>query len=443
MEHPRVLIVQTTPYSTNASSRSLDSYFHFWEKDRVRQIFSRNWKPQKGHCGELFQITDSDLVKCWLRREKNIGNVYHYEELDDQGKSQVMEDNDLVSKSYKLGRKHTPTIELLRSLLWRKKYWCSEKLLSWLDEYKPELVFYNFTNNLFLPRIALFVSERYDIPIVTAIGDDYYFNDRHSLSPAYHLFRRKYKRLTKQVFQRKGSAVYVCDKIRDKYNETFNLAGETVYFNSSIERKEFKPINTEDPQIAYFGNIRLGRNKALISIADALGQIDSKYQLKVYSNETDEQIYRELKQHSNIFWGGSIPYSEVMNQMRTCDIYVIAEGFGEEEINYTRYSLSTKAADGLASGCSIFAYGPKESGLIDYMIKSDAAIVCCDDLCLKEQLSKLFFDVELQKKLYNNSRAITQKNHTVESSTIRFQTIAYSLSKRPIIVENDTANMEI
>ena len=423
MNHPRVLIVQTTPYSTNSSSRSLDSYFHFWERDRVRQVFSRNWKPQKGHCGELFQITDSDLLKCWFHRKKNIGNIYRYEDLDEQGKSQVMEDNDLVSKSYKLGRMHTPTIELLRSLLWRKKYWCSDKLINWLDDYKPEIVFYNFTNNMFLPRIALFVSKRYDIPIVTAIGDDYYFNDRRSLSPAYHLFRKKYKKLTEQVFRRKGSAVYVCDKIRDKYNETFELNGETVYFNSTVERKAFTPIDTNNPQIAYFGNIRLGRNKALIHIADALSQIDSKYMLKVFSNETEESVYRELKNHSNIIWAGSVPYSEVIDQMRTCDIYVIAEGFGEEDIIFTRYSLSTKAADGLASGCSVFAYGPKESGLIDYLINSEAAIVCTDFNEIEQSLRSLLYNIELQHDKYLKSQEISKINHSVDGSTRVFEDV--------------------
>ena len=53
--HPKILIIATTPYSTSDSSRTLDAYFHYWEKDRVAQIFSRNWIPNKGHCGEMYQ----------------------------------------------------------------------------------------------------------------------------------------------------------------------------------------------------------------------------------------------------------------------------------------------------------------------------------------------------------------------------------------------------
>ena len=64
--HPRVLIIATTPYSENYSSRSLDAYFHYWEKDNVAQICTRNIIPTKGHCGELFQISDAKLLKRWM-----------------------------------------------------------------------------------------------------------------------------------------------------------------------------------------------------------------------------------------------------------------------------------------------------------------------------------------------------------------------------------------
>lgn len=423
MNHPRMIIIMTTPYSTNSSSRSLDSYFHYWERDRVRQIFSRNWKPQKGHCGELYQIKDSDLLKRWLHRPADVGTIYRYDDLEEQGTSQIIDDGELSSQGYRIGRSHTPMIEILRGMLWKDKYWCTEKLVKWLDDYKPELIFYNFTNNLFLQKIVLFIADRYDIPIVTAVGDDYYFNDKKSLSPMYHLFRRKYKKLTEAVFSRPGSAVYACDKIRDKYNERFGLDGETVYFNTTVTRKPFSAVNTNHPKIVYFGNIRLGRNHALKSIADALGRINPEYKLEVYSNEQDEVVYSELKTHPNVVWAGAIPYAEVLDKTSSCDIYVAAEGFREEDINFTRYSLSTKAADGLASGAAVLGYGPAESGLMDYLQKTGAAFVCTEEDGIEEMIRQLLADVEGQEKRYEKAIEITKRNHTLEGSTAVFETV--------------------
>ena len=366
---------------------------------------------------------NSDLLKKWLHRPVDVGTIYHYEDLDEQGTSQVIDEGDLTSQGYKLGRSHTPMVELLRGLLWRDKYWCSEKMIKWLDDYKPELIFYNFTNNLFLQKIVLFIADRYDIPIITAIGDDYYFNDKHSFSPAYHLFRWRYKKFTEEVFKHKGSAVYVCDKIRDKYNEWFGLNGDTVYFNTTINRRPFREINIEAPEIVYFGNIRIGRNIALLNIANALGKINSNYKLQVYANEQDEAYYSELTKHPNVVYSGAIPYSEVMKKTSECDIYVVAEGFREEDINFTRYSLSTKAADGLGSGATLLAYGPEESGLIDYLIKTGAAFVCTEETGLEATIRQLLTDKEKQRLYYDRASEISKKNHTLEGSTAVFEMI--------------------
>ena len=295
--HPRVLIIATTPYSENYSSRAMDAEFHFWGRENAAQIFTRNIIPTKGHCGELFQITDSRLLKRWLHKVKNTGVIYQYDNLDDSGDNQIIDDN----KMQKIGTKHTPTIEILRRLLWRKKYWCTEQLNEWLDKFQPECIFYNFSNHIFTQQIALYVAEKYNIPIITAIGDDFYFNDQKSLSPAYHLYRRIFKKLTRKILTAKNSsAVYCSDKIKEKYNGEFSLNGETVYLSSSIERKPFSPINTNFPVVAYFGNIRLGRNESLLDVADALGKIKSSYKLEVYSDEKMEAIddYEEFK----VFW---------------------------------------------------------------------------------------------------------------------------------------------
>ena len=52
--HRRVLIVGTVLYNEMSTSRAFDSYFHFWEKENLAQIFSNAKAPAKGHCGTLY-----------------------------------------------------------------------------------------------------------------------------------------------------------------------------------------------------------------------------------------------------------------------------------------------------------------------------------------------------------------------------------------------------
>lgn len=421
--YPKVLIVMTAPYNRGGSSRTLDSYFHFWDKDCVAQVYSRNCEPTKGHCSTFYQITDERLVKRWMKRKVAVGKVYDDVSLE---KSDELKDEFAGSASklgYAIGGKHTPFIELLRGLLWRKSYWCTPEFLAWLDDFKPDCVLYNFSNHLFTQAIALFAADRFNIPIIPVIGDDYYFNDRFSLSPAYHLFKNRFKILTEQIMAHGVNAVYCSDKCMKKYGDYFGLGGAPIYISSSLARRNFRPICKKAPVFLYCGSVRLGRNLALVEIADALRQLDETYTLNVYSSETDAAVCAPLVEHPNISFGGRVGYETVAKLVKDCDVFVIAEGFREKDLLFTRYSLSTKAADGLASGAAVLTYGPSDAGVVEYMKQTRGSLVCSDKDELVSMLKQLIDDEDMQRTLYDNSKAASEENHTVESSTSTFRMI--------------------
>lgn len=426
--HPRVLIVGTIPYDIQESSRAFDAYFHNWEKENIAQIFSNPKEPCKGHCGTLYQITDKMVLNCWTGRKVSSGKIYYYNDLSEQGKNILPEQSTTTKKAYRIGRKHTPTTRLLRGLLWRKKFWCTPELNAWLDAFKPECVFLAFSDDFFIPQIALYVANRYSIPIVSCIGDDYYFNKHFSLNPMYQFYKESYKALIRRVLAHPGSAIYISDKIRDKYNSEFALDGETVYLTSNVERKAYCPVNTAAPLITYFGNIRMGRNQSLCDIADALGALNHAYRLEVYSNEPDAQYYQNLKENPYVVYGGSIPYQQVQAKMHASDVTVIVEGFEEKDIELSRYSLSTKAADALASGAAILTYGSDECGVVEYMRSTNAAMVCSDKTELKASIKRLLEDVDLQKQYYRQQVIMTEEHHNlIKSCAVSEKVIAQAI----------------
>ena len=214
VRHPRVLIVGTIPYNKKTSSRAFASYFSGWEKENLAQIFSNTKRPVKGHCETLYQITDSRLLKCRLHKDSDPGVVFHYDELDSEWADDSLEvENKTHSKLYRLGSKHSPLTHMGRKFVWRKKYWCTEKLNAWLDAFQPECVFLSFSDDFFIPEIALYVAQRYDIPIVSSIGDDYYFNTKFSLNPVYLIYKYSYRRLIRKVLRHPGSAIYIFNNI--------------------------------------------------------------------------------------------------------------------------------------------------------------------------------------------------------------------------------------
>ena len=420
--NPRVLIVGTVPYNEKSTSRAFASYFSGWEKENLAQIFSNAKAPVKGHCGTLFQITDQRLVQRRLNKSICTGRVYNYEQLETEWTDNALETkNGLFTNLYRLGSRKFPLNYLLRKILWNKKYWNTPELNSWLDAFRPECVFLSFSDDIFIPEIALYVAEKYNIPIVSSIGDDYYFNDRFSISPFYYLYRNLYKKLIDRVFEHKGSAIYIGDKIRDQYNNHFGLDGETVYLTSTVERQVFRPIRTQEPKIVYCGNIRLGRNYALIDIARALEQIDPAYRIDVYSNEADRKFYSVFESQKNIVFHGSVPYRQVQEEIENSDIVLVVEGFKKRDVDITRFSLSTKVADSLASGRFVLAYGSSECGAIEYMKQIDCGLTCTSFQELNEKLPHIFLDTEYQKEMWLRAVEITEQNHRLSKSTEIFR----------------------
>ena len=420
--HPRILIVGTVPYNKKSTSRAFEAYFCHWERENLAQIFSNTKTPCKGHCGRLFQITDQRMLKRWFRPSVKTGREFRYEDLPEEWTDNDLEvGSQVVTGLYRAGSRRTSLTHLLRGVLWRKRFWCTPELNRWMDEFRPECVFLAFSDDYFINRIALYASRRYGIPIVSCIGDDYYFNKEFSLNPLYQLYKETYKALIRKVLSVPGSAIYISDKIRDKYNGAFGLDGETVYLTSTVHRRPFRPINTRRPDITYFGNIGAGRNESLSEIGCALGQLDPSYRLSVYSNETDERLWGIFRENPYVDFYGSVPYGEVQRRMGESDIVVIVEGFKKKDVAMTRYSLSTKAADSLASGAAILTYGSGECGIVEYMQSTGASAVCTEKSDLVSCIRELMADEAQQKRYYEQAVLMTEQHHDLEVSSAVFE----------------------
>ncbi len=424
---PRVLIVGTVPFNNNATSRALDAFFHFYPREKLAHIFSNAKEPCKGHCETLYQITDSRLLKSVFDKSVKVGKLYNYENLKDNWDSNELDVGKKAKRLYEIGASHKPVIRLMRKWLWNKKRWCTKEFNEYIENFKPEVIFLTFSDDFFILEIAKYISEKFDIPIVSFISDDYIFNPHFSLDPFYYIYRSQYKKLVGKVLKIKGSAVYISQKIADKYNEEYNLGGKPVYLTSDVMTRDFKEINIKSPLITYFGNIRMGRNNSLNDIGNALGKINSEYKLHIYSGERNEKYHKILKENKNIVFHGSVAYDEVKKQMELSDITVIVEGFKKTDIDYSRYSLSTKAADCIASGIPILAYGSGECGVIDYMKYCGCAEVCTDKLKLKEQIEHLMFDKEFQKEIHSKSSLALKERHNLIKSTKTFEEILNSV----------------
>lgn len=423
-ELPRVLIIGTVPYNRNTTSRAFDAYFHNWPKEKLAQIFSMNKKPTKGHCKFFFQITDQRLLKRRFHKNIKTGISYLDDELEDEWKDNQLETdgNKFFNFLYRSGKKKTSFKYLMRKWLWKKKYWYTKELNDWLVAFRPQVIFLSFSDDFFIPEMALYIARKFNIPIVSSTGDDYIFNHHFSLSPFYPIYRHQYKKLISKIMSYPGDIIYIGDKIRNKYNEYYHRAGQTIYLSSEMERVETL-IERSIPVFSYFGNIRNGRNEALLDIACALQKINKDFKIHVYSSEKDNKYMKKLKKHPGIIYCGNIPYSEVVQKTKESNFLIVVEGTKKKDIINTRYSLSTKAADCLASGIPTIAYGSKDCGVIEYLASTNAVCVIDKKEDLVYKLTEYIENHDLQNSYLLKAREITEQNHRLEKSNAQFESI--------------------
>lgn len=421
MNTPKALIVGTLPYNPSTQSRAMGSYFGFWEENKnAIQIFSSPSMPVHGHCSSFYQITDSMMLRAFFKRKKCVGNVYSDDSLNFSGKD-PLEDAPFIKRTFAFAKNNkSPLIRLFRKILWNKKRWLSDELLRWVDDFKPDFVYLAFSNDFFINEIALFFAQKYNIPVITVIGDDYLFDRRFSISIFYHIYKSLYKKLIKRLFHYDTHILYTSKKISDTYKAKFENHSDIIYISSDYEFPTLGLNPTNECTILYAGNLALGRYKSILEIAESLEKIDKNYKIDVYAPPIKTKILRKLERRHSIRYHGSVDYSKLKDLIYSSTLLIITESFEKNDIKTTKYSLSTKVADCLTSGVPIFAYGPIESGCIKYLQDNNACFVCTDKKQLQRSLKSALGDEKLRNHFSITQIELAKQNHTKRKNSMIF-----------------------
>ena len=410
-EFPRVLIVGTTPYNPNEASRALDTYFHNWPKDKLRMIFSNTNIPQKWRYSSLYQITDYDVLNVMRKKSKAAGRIFNDEDLPEAS----IKDNNAPLSKYK---KKTIRRYYLRKFLWKRKRWLSEELIKWVDEFKPEIIYICFSDDYFILDIADYFASKHHVPVISQIGDDYYFKKYNFLLRPY---LSKYRKLFRRIMSKDGFGVYISDKLANKYNESFSIQGVPFYLASSIVSKK----NDIKYEFNYFGKLDLGRYKSLCLLGDALKEINNNYHINVYSGDNNKKIVNLLTKHNCLF-NGEIDYSKVQEMMNSGSFNIIASGFDKKGIEASRYSLSTKVSDSLSSSGPIIVIGGKGDGAVDFFLEKKCSITLTDKKIDANKLKEQLDDRKQLEKNISEAQALASSLFKQSLNTTKFETMCYS-----------------
>lgn len=420
----KVLIISHNVISTtNNMGKTLQSLFSEFRKEELCQLYIHPMLPDIDVCSSYYCISDEEVL-CSIYKRQLPGHIID--------KTQILkqkEDNKILPQEISnYARKNSASSikRLLRDWIWSISKWDNEKLTQWLSEEKPTCIFLAPGYAKFIYDIALVISKKLDIPIITYICDDYYFVKE----PKGILGRIQLKLLQKkmcQLFQKTEHLIAICEKIRTIYSNEFDLKSTVIMTGSNFKIEENIRAKNNPTSLSYFGNIRCNRNISLAEIGKALDEInqknDKEYKLKIYTSEKDTGVLSVFEGISSIQMCGFVSGDKFEKEFVSADLLVHVEAFDEENMDLVKYSISTKIADSLGAGIGIVAYGPEGIASIDYLKNNKCAVVISESKHLCLRLEQIFEGDECIREIVENAMIIAKNNHVKSTNSMAVKKI--------------------
>ena len=369
----KVLIVSHNSFSHTVNmGKTLLSYFGDFKPEEISQFYIHSEIPTVDTvCTSYFRFTDKDAIKS-LFRMKERGQIFEKADVQTD-RIYNRTDAGIVASLYQKGTRRTSLIYLLRCVLWSLAQWKTKGLKKWLDEKKPDVVFFASSDYIFMYQIAMYIADYCDVPLVVACVDDYYIHNANSNDVGGWIYHKLYRRVVRQAMNRAESILTICDSMNAAYRGIFEKTCYTLH--TSVVSKQL-PFCESPYRISYVGNLDFKRYKQLIDIADTLYRVTSgKCVLDIYTAETKPEIINQLKNAVGIRFNGKISADQVLKVMSESVLVIHTESFEADVIEQVRYSVSTKIAESLMYAPCLLAFGPEEVASIDYLRKHKAAYV--------------------------------------------------------------------
>lgn len=392
----KILLIANNSFSkiTN-NGKTYESILRGFDKTELAQLFfSLNESPDFDYCENYYKISDIDVLKSVLTFKPTCGRRI------DKSDSKITDRNAKDHRICELFKKIVSPF--FRDLLWRSNKWNTENLCHWCNEFSPDVVMFvggmGFSN-----RIALFVSNYLDVPLVTFYTDDYVI---HSIKRnwLYQFNKWRINRMYRRTISRSDLLFAIGDKMAEEYSSYF---GKQFYpIMNSVPVVAYKPYSQHDPiRISYFGGLHLNRWQMISRLGSLL---PNSAVINVYSMSRLTSEMEDLFAKSRVRFCGSVIGDMLINKIQESDILLHVESDDKYLRQLTSLSVSTKIPEYLMAGKPILGYGPPEVASMQLLTDNCIGKVISSDLSQADILSELHtfindleYRVNLSKRGYD------------------------------------------
>ncbi len=406
----KVLIVSHLPVATqNNMGKTFLSLFSQFDRQELCQLYIYPAIPDVDRCAGYYRVTDKEILRSLLTLKHPGGALDHTLIQASQGLYEDPEDEGF----YRNTKNKSPVRRMLRDGMWAMSRWYSAELDRWLDREKPTCIFLAPGPAKFIYDVALKISKKRQIPIVTYVCDEYYFVER----PKGLLARLRLKSLQRKIRQTlrcSAHLVVICDELKQEYSAHFGIDTTTLMTGTAYPIAG-KPLPVEPQSISYFGNIRCNRYRSLAQIGQALDAINAAdgtaYRLKIYTSEKDATILSAFDGIMSVELCGFVTGEAFNEAFSAAELLLHTEAFDEASIDAVRHSVSTKIADSLACGKPLLAYGPAAVASMGHLLRNRCALTATDPSQLEAMLRTAFTDAAARHQAVEQALVVAHRCH--------------------------------
>lgn len=308
----------------------------------------------------------------------------------------------------------------IRNLIWKLGRWKSEGLKKFIDDFKPDVIFAQLQDKIYLNNLIRFVKDYTGKPLFLYAWDDVYSLKQFSFSPLFYIDRFFQRRSIRKLVKKCDLLYTISQEQKEEYAKSLKVKTELLFkgydFENAVKKEERDIV--EPIKMLYAGNLYSGRYKTIKRLCKILDRINLdgvRYQLSVYSATplSNGQI-KKINNKKGCSFLGRVTESKVGELIKDSDIVLHVEPFTLKGSLLCRLSFSTKLVDYFYNSKCIFAVGHKRCSSIKYLSKNDCAIVHTNYDNIEKSLREILDNKEIINNYEKSAFIVGEKNHQIK-----------------------------
>ena len=369
----------------NSFGNTYSNIFGKMEGVEIAHIFLLDGQPEyEPNVKRYYQIRENDVIKTFFssRKQNSIGEeVYVSKDNVQLARNETIGTASIYGKLLSFGKRHHwMSLFWAREFAWKYGNINYEGLLEFVRDFKPDIFFLPFENVYNTNRLAIYIKDRYNVPMVAYMAMDHYSLKRISFNPLFWVDRFFKRSMIRNLTKRLEKWFVISDKLKVELDRDLHVNSQILYKIPEEERGRIEYHSQRDTPIFLFtGNIYANRWKSLKLLAQALksndfGHLDI-YTASPITSAIDKAL--NIEHYSEIH--KPVSQEEVIRLQNNSDVLVHVEAFDLINRLLVRCAISTKIMDYICAGRCVMAIGPKDVASIDYLKDRDLALIANDE----------------------------------------------------------------